>query len=73
MIAMEMKFTNSHTGSEASMPITLGALVIIAWVAFCVMPTIDEWLSDRREMKEIDRANKAADRNNRQSIGGGEG
>jgi hypothetical protein len=40
------------------MYISLGALIAIAWLTFCLMPTIDEWISDRREIKELDRDNK---------------
>ena len=40
------------------MYISLGALIAIGWVAYCLMPTIDEWISDRRENKEMDRQSR---------------
>jgi hypothetical protein len=44
--------------SEARMYISLSALIAIGWVTYCLVPTIDEWISDRRENKDIDRQNK---------------
>jgi hypothetical protein len=41
------------------MYISIGALIAVAWMAYCFFPALDEFFpSDRRELKEIDRKSK---------------
>jgi hypothetical protein len=47
------------------MYISLGALIAVAWVTYCLFPTIETWFSDRREMKEIDRKQREFGRQHR--------
>jgi len=35
------------------MYVSLGALIAVGWVTYCLFPAIDEWFSDRREMREM--------------------